>query len=376
MRFSEQEEEESEKHSGHEKKKWHHDASTHEHRRSILVTLFLHLKKISYYLSFFFFYLSLYGIVYGINGIYGFFDLTTVYSLLTLGLSLAIGWVFFVMRPKKNEVVFRLFRSNFIAFSLVYTVLFASYFFLGKTPNFLFVFNSLVSLGGLISILFFDHFLDHERKVYTYIFSLFYSFLLLFFYFHFLFATETTVLFLVLTHLSSIGIFEGLPRIRQFKSFAYISKYIGVVMNYGGLVILSIYMLFSPITWILASILLISVVFQIMVHIKNENYLSFAFALFSLFLLYTKLFFPYLSDSFLSLILFAFGLPIFLSSIAFLVRTPHPLDVYFLHYSGIFFSICFSGYYFLFLSSPTILLISAIFLLQSLLLFFSYLRKK
>ncbi|PIQ12062.1 hypothetical protein COW06_00205 [Candidatus Gracilibacteria bacterium CG12_big_fil_rev_8_21_14_0_65_38_15] len=333
------------------------------------------LKKGSYYTSFLFFYASLYGFVYSMNLIYNFSSFSQIFHYITLFLSLIITGIFFFFLQKKKEVIFLIFRSNCIIYSIIYSFFLLFFLWENTSPNIFFIINSLFPIVTLLSVLIFDSFFKY--KVYTYILFLFYLFLIGFYYASVIFPTTT------LWH-SFLGIISLLiivytfifPYKSYFRSFKQISQTIGIYSGYATALFISMSILFESLSLLLLSLLSISILFHYSVHNFFKNYVSYALFLLLFVFLYIKAFILLGTGSLISDILFIFILPYIFIGTSYLIRPKYPKDLYILHSIAISFSILASVYCFIQMNSVDILGISTILFFESILLFISYLRYK
>jgi len=345
---------------------------------SLRETIF-YLKKGSYYLSFSLFYLSLYGITYGVSLTYGFSDFFSLFQYITLGISAIVTGIFFFFLQKKEpwrETLFLIFRSNVIIFTILYTLLIFIFFFGDQRPDIFFTLNTAFSLLGLVTIIVFDEFIGHKKE-YIYNFSLFYLFLFVFFYHTVLFPLLDTfkILLYVMSGLSLLY-FEFFPNILILRPFSLISRYVGIGMNYLVFLGLIIALLYNPLDLFYSSLFVFSLLFHYFIHQRFCNYLSYGAFLFGILFLIVQLFAPLNALWFFAYGLFVFGTPAMFVGSTYIWKTKHPLDIYLLHYMGLLFTIIFSLYYFISISEPGILSVSTIFLFESLLFFMSYIRLK
>lgn len=117
------------------------------------------LKKGSYYISFLLFYISLYGLVYGVGIIYGSVNFFDIFNYVTLGISVVITSVFFIFLGKKHETLFLVFRSNCMSFTFVYGCALLLFLIKGTQPTLFFLINAIFPLLTLTSVIYFDIFL-------------------------------------------------------------------------------------------------------------------------------------------------------------------------------------------------------------------------
>lgn len=344
-----------------------------------LKDIIFYLKKGSYYLSFSLFYISLYGIIYGVSLTYGFSDFFSIFQYITLGISCIVIGTFFYFLPKKQtwrETLFLIFRSNVIIFTILYGLLMIAFLFGNKQPDMYFVFNTILSLLWLVTILIFDEFIGYKKK-YIYNAMLFYFSFFIFFYHTILFPFLDVykILLYVMSGLSLLY-FEFLPRISFIKPFALVSRYIGVGMNYIAFLGLFFALVYHPLDPFYTMLFLFSLLFHYFIHQRFCNYLSYSAFLFGILFLVVQFFAPLETLWFFSYCLFVFVVPTIFVGSTYMWATKHPLDIYLLHYIGLLYTIIFILYYFISISEPQILSLSIVFLFESLLFFASYLRLK
>lgn len=329
------------------------------------------IKKGSYYLAFLFFYISLYGMLYGANLLYGDFDNFALFQGLLFGISLVVTIVFFGVLQKKNETVFLLFRSNFIIFSVLSALFLLFSLFSSYEYNWLFTVNVVFSLLWVAGILYFDPFFG-KKKEYIYGPLLCYFLLIVYFYTHSLFPEiQKGILLFSIASILSMGYFEYLPRVSFLKAFSHISKNVGILMNYVSFVGIFLYMGYYSITPFLFLLSNVSAGFHLWVHRRFKNYISLSLVLVLIVFFYTKFLFSS-TDWFFASALFIFLLPACFIGSTFVLSIRDSIDRYFLHYSALIFSFVGIVYYFIQVAEFDILKLSTMFLLESLLLFASY----
>lgn len=326
------------------------------------------IQKATYIIAFLFFYLSLYWISYSFSG--------DLFSIFTLIISLTLIILFFYTLKQNNKVIFLIFRSNFIVYSMLYLVFYIHYFFVWNEINYIFVINSLLSIFWIICLLFFDKAYLFFRRNLLYIYSLFYLFVFILFYLSYLFKIEFYILFTYLWMILSIIYFEYLPKIKELKIFDYTSKYFSIILNYT-ILLYSMILLFNLnyISEVLL-ILFIGILFNIYIHFKFENYLSFSFVIATIILFYIKFFIGLDIKDFISYIIFIFSLPFIFIFYTYLVKIKFINDNYFIHYSGLLFSLATILFYLFKFQDFDILHISILFLIESMLFLASFVKLK
>ncbi|MDD2487575.1 MAG: hypothetical protein PHS92_04345 [Candidatus Gracilibacteria bacterium] len=325
------------------------------------------IQKASYFIAFLFFYMSLYGISYSFEG--------NLFSIFTLIISLALTGIFFHRLKEDKNIIFLLFRSNFLVFSILYFIFFIIYLFDFSKVDIIFFFNSFLSLFGLFSILVFDRKYPIFKKNMIYIYLLFYILIFTFFYLSFLFNIPNTILFLYIGMIYSIVFFEYMPKIKHFAEFMEISKYFGTILNYIVIITAMILLFLDYNLSEVITILIIGLIFNLYIHVKFQNYISYSLILLTSAFLYIK-FFGLDHTNLISAILFIFVFPIILMLYSFLVKMKYFYDNYFLHYFGIIFSLIGIIYYIVMSRDFDILHISILLLLESMLFFTSFVKLK
>lgn len=181
------------------------------------------LKSGTYYLGFFFFYLSFYGIAYSLAGDFG-YPVTTVFEAVATVISLSVILAYALLGPS-HDVAGKLFRSNAFVFSGIYFSILAYRIFFGGGFAPLFVVNAAISLGCLATVVWHGGYSDFRQRGFAYLF------LLAFAYACFVavpvralgtdpFRTALSVLFL-----QSVAVFDGLTRIRPLRELRPLCAY-------------------------------------------------------------------------------------------------------------------------------------------------------
>lgn len=223
------------------------DPQENMHRNDIkakkipLKNIIEYIKKGSYYASFLFFYLSLYGFVYGINLIYNFSNFSEIFYFITFFISLSVTIIFFSFLQKKHETIFLIFRSNCIIFSIIYSSILLFFLWNNIIPSTIFVVNSLFPVITIVSVLLFDSFFKEKSK-YIYILFLFYIFLIGIYYTSLIFSSVPLwhiVLGIISFFMVAYTFF--FPLLSSFRKYTSISQTIGRYMGY----ILALSIIFS-----------------------------------------------------------------------------------------------------------------------------------
>jgi hypothetical protein len=187
-----------------------------------------YFKKWSYYIAFLFFYLSIYGGVYGVNLIYNFSNFSEIFHYITFVISLLVMSIFFFFLKKRHETISLIFRSNCIIFTIIYGFLLYIYLVKNIEPSLIFVINSVFPLITLLSVLLFDSFF-RERNKNIYLFLLSYIFIIIGCYLSVIFPNLLPwYIFLgVISFLMVIYTFF-FPSISYFREYKYISENVGI----------------------------------------------------------------------------------------------------------------------------------------------------
>lgn len=330
-----------------------------------------YIQKSFYIISFWFFYIALYGISYSIWWY--------LFQIFTFIISLILLIIFFYTLKKQVNIIKLLFRSHFLVFSFLYLIFFLFYIIYPNTEkiNYIFIINSIFSLIWLWSIILFDFNYPIEKKWPTYIFFLIYLFIFLLFYINHFFEIELYIIFSYLWIISSVLYFEYLPKIKYFKQFDILSKYTWIILNYITLICLFIYLfIISWWSFNIILLLLIWIILNYIVHYKYENYISLFLSIFTIVLFYIKIFLWIEIINFIGYIIFIYFLPFILIFYTYIFEIKYIYDIYYFHYIGIILSLFLVIYYFIQTRDINILNISILILLQSWLLFSSFVKFK
>lgn len=326
----------------------------------------LNIRKYSFYVAFLLFYLSIFGIC---------FTLKINYSLIIFSLNFVIISIFYYFFKQKKDIIYLIFRSNFIIFSIFYLILFPIFLFTKPNLDFLFYINSIISVSWIVCIIIFDKFIDYTTKSRFYSFFLSYLIISVLFYLRQLFNLNYSIFVTYFFFIFSIIYFFIFPRIIYFQKFNLISKFSWVILNYFSIVFSIIFLFwFNDLFYIF--LILFWVWFNYIIYSKFCNYFSLFFLLVSIIFVYIKLFLWLYSNNYLLVLLFSYLLPFLLFWYTYLFKKKHNLEYYFMQYTWITFSIISILFSFILFRNFSILNFSLFFLLESVLIFLSYLKLK
>lgn len=334
-------------------------------------------KKWSYYLAFLLFYTSLYGFIYSINLIYQFFDSSEIFNYITFTISLVITIIFFVLRQKKHETIFHIFRSNCIVFTTIYSIFISFFLIENRLPSVFFIINSMFPIITLISVMIYDTFFK-EKKQYIYLFFLFYTFLIGWYYSSLVFLGISFfhLTLYILSFFMMVYTFV-FPRIKYFYAFKTLSQTVWIYMSYvlSFATILSI--LFEPISYNSPFLLSISIVYNYIIYRLFKNHIEYTLALIALISFYIKIFIVYWGDSLFAYSIFIFLLPSIFLGANYMLPIKSQKDVYILHFFSIVFSVIAILYYLIEMHAfGDMLRLSILFFFESILVFASYVQLK
>lgn len=326
-------------------------------------------QKISYIIAFSFFYLSLYWISYSLWW-YQF-----PYFIFSINLILLILFSFSI--KKNKQIINLLFRSNSIVSTIISSLFFISSLLRWDNIsefNLIALFNSLLSLISLYLIINFDNNLEKIKKNSFYIFFLTYLILFLYSYIETLFKINQLLLFSYLWFMIWVLYFEYFPMFPWLVNYAVLSRYFWIFLNYI-INIISIIMLFIYWNyWHFIIILLWLSIFNYTAHFKYKNYISLEFTILSIITVYIKSFYKDIDWVFIYNILFSYWLPLLFIVYSFFYESRHEFDNYLINLSWLFFNFVSLSVYFIMVWDANILHISLILLLESALLFSSFVR--
>lgn len=282
-----------------------------------------------------FFYVALYFFVYAITG-----SLEQSFSLHIIILIGIYGMIFAYMIgfDWKIPLFFHSTKIHiFLAWSTILLLLFFSIFSL-QTMSVYMIILFVITLG--FSYIFFQFSTDSYPILFLGI-----VFLSLFFpYTLFLFFTgghDLTIAFLSLACMA-VCIFEIFPRISFFREYEYQTR-VFLLVVLMALLWISLFLSFSFQN--LVFLIFFLTIFLFSIHIRYCNYSTFFLGIFSLFFLYSYIFYPLITTSSLfSTLLFVFFLPLCIIGNTYFWEEKNPDDIKILHTSSIAFSVIFSLY--------------------------------
>lgn len=350
---------------------------TQEIRKFPLLFIMGYFKKWSYYIAFFFFYLSLYGIVYSLNLLYNFSNFSEIFHYITFIISLLVISIFFFFLKKRYETISLIFRSNSVIFTIVYSFLFILYIGSNIEPSLFFIIDSILPIITLLSVLLFDSFF-RERNLNTYLFLLFYIVLIVGYYATIIFQNLSlwTIFLGVMTFLMILYTFI-FPLFYYFKQYKNTSQNIGIYIGHIVSMAIVVSIMIESISLFYSFILMITLIYQYTLYRFFRNYISYIIFLFICIFLYLKIFFILGSTSFLTNLIFIFLLPYIFIGASYIFYTKFMKEIYILHFLGISMSIIAIIYYFIIIGSiHNILLLSILSFFESILIFISYVRLK
>lgn len=302
--------------------------------------IILFYQKSSYYIGFILFYLSLYLISLGLDGI--------DFSYFILSVHIIIFWYFLVSKFSHISRIF--LRINSIIFSLFYLLSYLFVIFTGEN-----IFSAIDFINGFLVLLIFPVLLYYERnfsqkKLFDNSllihFSLYiFGFLLFYFY---IYIFKENLLFWISLISIALGMiwFEVLPKNTLFQKEELILKYIGINFSYFGIFTGMLYFFFG-FSWILYLVLIWQIAYHFYIHHKYSNYISVIFwLLVGVFIFfYSIVHFEIISMKSLVFILFTLFVSLVGILVTYLYEFKHDIDNYivhiFSHIINIFWVICF-----------------------------------
>ncbi len=329
------------------------------------------LQNGTYYLAFFFFYLSFYGLAYGLSPMV---DMETkrLFGVCTLGLSVLLLAAFLVFR-KTNPTVCRAFRSNSFVFSAVHFLILGFHMSVGGDFDATLFPNVALSIGSLALVAVADPTADRSRKRLAYGFFLGYSFLAFLAFFHLFFQTPFAATAIALLFAYSVAAFDVLPRFRPIAPFRTVSTYFGAAFSYACVVSAFAYALFYGNDAFVWSAFLGTAAFHAFLHAKYENYLSYFSVLAIVWYAYFSVVFPEPQSGFFPFFAFAFLLPAASVAAARFVRPVGRHDRHVLSAFALLHVFGSAVAYFPLFPERSVLEISLLFFGLSVILFSSYL---
>ena len=326
------------------------------------------IKKYLYYFGFVFLYLGIY-FIYKSFGNYDFSYLI-----------LLINFIFFSLFFINSR--FSLFRDfikiNTILFSLYY-LFYYSYLFFNQIHNFVLVdfINSLFLLSSFILILYNDKKLLNQKKFDEIIIAYFSLFLFVFFSFYiyvFDVFSLSYILFFVSFLLSAL-IYFFFTKISFLSQNISLLRWISFIFSYISIISAFYILIFLGFNFLVFLILCYLIYFNILVHRKFENYISFLFAnIWVVFIIYYSYFKIFLDkDDWMVFLILSLVLSLEYIILTYFFEFKYKFDYYFLHifsYVFNFFSIVFYLFYF----KIDLFTIWIIFFIESFYIFLSYFK--
>lgn len=336
-----------------------------------------YFKKWSYYVAFLFFYLSLYGIVYGLNLLYNFSNFSEIFHYITFIISVLVISIFFFFLKKRHETISLIFRSNSVIFTIIYSFLFILYIGNNIEPSLFFTIDSMLPIVTLLSVLLFDSFFQ-ERNKNIYLFFLFYIALIMGYYVTIIFPSLSLwPMFLgMMTFLMMLYTFI-FPLFYYFRQYIFVSQKVGIYIGYIVSMSVVASIIFESISLFYSFILIISLIYQYTLYKFFRNYISYIVFLTTLIFLYLKIFLILGSTSFMMSFIYIFLLPYLFIGASYVFYMKFTKEIYILHLMGMGMSIIVIIYYFITTGSiHDILSLSILSFFESILIFLSYVRLK
>ncbi len=191
------------------------------------------------------------------------------------------------------------------------------------------------------------------------------------------FTQDTSLgIFLSIIIISSVVLFESMPKIPFFSQFLIESR----ITTLSLILWLSVTLMTISIwDFTFFPTIIIALIFLLSVHIRYSNYIAFFIWVGAIFFLYSTTFFSLISEnSLFSSLLFVFFLPLCIISSTYFWEEKFSYDFSLLHYTSIAFSSIFSLYILLFVGwgSAFFFVTSGCIFLTGILLILSYFRFK
>ena len=309
----------------------------------------------NYYIGLGLFYISLYGISWGITQLYpGQSDLLTLFSIFLFFVTAIIYIAFYSLYFRRIENVFFVFRIHVLISGVIQVGLLVWVLILAPAVSIFMVINSILFLVGLATLMFLDPFIRTTPKVTAY--TLFYVLALLF-----SLRTDQAInpgrgdnlIFLWLVCLLGFVLYFVIPLLIRFsvqkdptRGYTHMNKRMGAALIFvaGVLGLTSLYL--SPDrVWRLLVLLLPILIFCIWVHRSYRNYLALGLATLSIMGVYFFFFRESLSSLeallFVVALLFPVAMTVGASSL-YLGPPASRIDLYVTHYISLGFMVGFT----------------------------------
>lgn len=326
----------------------------------------------SFIISLFLLYFSLYGIILGTIA-WNFPLIAEYHYTVVLGIYVFLVGIYLIFQAHVWNVWYRVLRVHTLFSFIIWLIFFFGVFFNIPYSPAIFFIGSLTPV--CVGLWYFrqtesedvhesDLYLSFLATVVTLVPAWSYFFLWLHSYA--LLATEVALL--------AVLFFEIFPNISLFRRYEILSRYAGLIISYGTIVIFA-FLSFEDLFYSIICLTLLFV-FHLSVHMRYENYISFGAAWFALYFVYASIFHGMLLPEvwLFSALMFLFFLPFLLIGLSYFYEEEYEYDLVFLHYGSIAFSIFGSLYYLVSLGRFSLVHISIFALILSWLFFLSYVR--
>ena len=332
-----------------------------------------YIKKWSYYISFLFFYISLYGFIYSLNLIYNFSYPSEIFHTISLIISIVVTGIFFLFLYKKYEIIFLIFRSNCIIFTIIYVFLLIFFLTNNIEPSILFVVNSTFPIITLLSIILFDFFFQKNIR-YIYSFFLLYIFIFFGYYVFYIFSYiwSWNVFLWIISFFTILYTFV-FWNVKIFQPYKEISYGIWVMGGYILSFCTGFVLTFYSFSLFYLFPIGISIFYHYLVYKQYKNYASYIIFLFTFIFLYIKIFILLEINSFIFYAIFTFLLSFILLGYSYMLYQKNSKEQYILHFMAVCLSLGSIVYYFIFIwDRENILHVSTFLFFTSILFFVSY----
>lgn len=260
------------------------------------------------------------------------FHITTTVTLYTFALWFVVFLGYMMLFDWKNDLFFDITRIHFVlSLSIVWLVTVLSFF---QTTDYSLE-NSSLLIG---SIVFWYFFFRTSRKESPFLFQIYLIGVMLSIYNSVLLFSEIQWIpfFLTLITLTSIGIFELIPRLSYFSQYTIASRILSLGIILVSLVWHLIYALWD---YTYVGVIILSLFFLLSVHIRFSNYVAFILAIIGVFFLYGNTFFSLLSPMSLgSSLIYIFFLSFCIVGSTYFWEEKYQYDFSVLHYASALFS--------------------------------------
>ncbi len=330
--------------------------------------IIIFLSNYSKYIWVIFFYFSLY-----LFSIY--FNITFAYFQFIIWLVAFLLYFSF----KKNNFFIEFFHINSSLFSIYYIINYLIIFFISHNYLLLIDFFNFILIVLSFIILFIHYKNIKAIKIKNYIFVHFsvYLFFAFIFYFAWYFVAENILFWLsILSTLFAIFFFDIFPKIKYFFINIYLSRLISIWFLYLWVLTWILYLIFFEYSLIIFICLVVSYFFNLYIHYKFQNYISFIISLLTwTFLLYYT-FYPsiiYIED--ISFLIFSMMFWFLLLFTTYIYKFKYIYDFYVIHTYAFLINLISVIIYFLF-NDFWLLYVSLLLFIESIFFFMSFNRLK